>query len=178
MSDLPLCIDLDGTLIRTDTLNESIWMMARHSPLKVLLLPIWLLRGRGFLKRKVMTSYRPSAASLSYNQELLEYIKREHARGRKLVLATASDQVMADDVAKHLGIFDLAIGSDGRINKKSHQKLKALEALFGKKGFVYAGNSWSDVPVWLGSAAAITVDVSPSILAAIKEIPLELKISR
>ncbi len=43
--DAPLCVDLDGTLIKSDTLYDSLCLLMRRHPLQLLRLPGQLLRG-------------------------------------------------------------------------------------------------------------------------------------
>ena len=43
---VPLCVDLDGTLIKTDLLWESLVRLLKSNPLYLLVVPVWLLRGR------------------------------------------------------------------------------------------------------------------------------------
>ena len=50
---LPLVVDLDGTLIKTDLLQESVCGLMRQAPLALFALPVWLLKGRAHLKREI-----------------------------------------------------------------------------------------------------------------------------
>jgi apolipoprotein N-acyltransferase len=88
----------------------------------------------------------------------------QKAAGRKLILATASDRDMALPVAAHVGLFDEVLGSDGKTNLRSANKLKALVEKFGERGFDYAGNSAPDLVVWRGAREAIVVNASRAIL--------------
>ena len=40
---VPLCVDLDGTLIKTDLLWESLVRLLKNNPLYLLAVPVWLL---------------------------------------------------------------------------------------------------------------------------------------
>ena len=51
--EVPLAVDLDGTLVKTDLLVESFLALVRRNPLYLLVIPFWLLRGRAFLKREI-----------------------------------------------------------------------------------------------------------------------------
>ena len=44
-AEVPLVVDLDGTLLCSDTLLESLFAVARSRPLVLLKLPSWLLQG-------------------------------------------------------------------------------------------------------------------------------------
>src|SRR5271157_2389542 len=97
---LPLCVDLDGTLIRSDVLWECLIVLLKRDPAAVLLLPWWLLTGgRSNLKRQLAKRVSLDPENLPYNQEVVEFLRREREHGRRIVLVTASDQQVAERVA-------------------------------------------------------------------------------
>ena len=159
---LPLCVDLDGTLIRSDTLIDSLTSGAGNWRVWSALLTL-LSKGRAAMKREVAQVEPIDATSLPYNDELLQYLRAEKAQGRKLILVTAADQTTADAVATHLQIFDEVMASDGVHNLKGAHKAAALVERFGEGGFVYAGNDRSDLEVWRKAAAAIVVNATKSL---------------
>jgi 4-hydroxybenzoate polyprenyltransferase len=146
--DIPLVVDLDGTLLLTDTLHESILLVLKRQPWLVLLFPLWLLRGRGSLKSEIARRVQLAPDTLPYRKDLLEYLKRQHASGRKLVLATAADHRIAEAIAAHTGLFSDVLASDASVNRKGREKASELVARYGLRQFDYAGNSRADVPVW------------------------------
>jgi 4-hydroxybenzoate polyprenyltransferase/phosphoserine phosphatase len=163
MSSFPLVVDLDGTLIRTDMLHESVLKILRDNPLYVLFMPYWLSQGKAVLKRKIsnLTDFDPSL--LPYNQELLNWLKQQRIQGRKLILCTATDHAIAQIIADYLGIFDETMASDGTINLAGKHKAEALEQQFGHAGFDYAGNSRADLAVWQCARQAIVVNASSKV---------------
>ncbi len=154
----PLAVDLDGTLIHSDTLWECTRKALSRGPRYWLLLPLWLAKGRAYLKHRLAETARLDPASLPYNAPFLAFLREEKARGRQIFLVTAADQLIAKGIADHLGLFDGVIASDGTTNLKARNKAAALAERFGKQGFVYAGNSYADVPVWQVAASAIPVN--------------------
>lgn len=154
----PLIVDLDGTLIHTDMLHESALRASRERPFDVLRIPLWLAQGKAVLKRKLVAGTTPDASSLPYNEELVAWLKEERARGRHIVLCTASDRALADAVADHLGVFDDVMASDGIVNLAGHNKAAALEERYGHGGFDYVGNSSADLKVWRRARKAIVVN--------------------
>jgi 4-hydroxybenzoate polyprenyltransferase/phosphoserine phosphatase len=162
-SQVPLCVDLDGTLLRTDVLWESMMKLIRRNPLHLFLVPLWLLRGRAHLKRQIASRVGVDAATLPYNRDFLDFLRGERRRGRTLVLVTAADRALAQSVAKHTGLFHEVLASDGETNLRGHTKASALAKRFGKSGFDYAGNSTTDLPVWKESRRAIVVNASESL---------------
>src|ERR1700749_4767693 len=94
----PLFVDLDGTLVKSDTLMDSLFVLVRQEPIAALQLPLWLLKGKARVKAEVAARTSLSAATLPYNRPLLEHLRAEHANGRKIYLATASDERVAKAV--------------------------------------------------------------------------------
>lgn len=164
MVDQPLVVDLDGTLIHTDMLHESALKVFRDTPLETLRVPCLLARGKAFLKRHLASRIEFDPGTLPYNEELLEWLKVKRDEGRRLVLCTASDKSIADPIARHLGIFDHVIASDGTVNITGKVKADTLLQRFATTGYDYAGNSHKDLPVWSAARRAIVVNGSSSLI--------------
>jgi apolipoprotein N-acyltransferase len=163
-NQVPLCVDLDGTLIKTDLLWESLARLLRRNPFQLLPVLFWWTRGRANLKRQLVRRVTVDPAALPYHGPFLAWLREQKAAGRKLVLVTASDHDMALPVANHLGLFDEVLGSDGKTNLRGANKLKVLIAKFGERGFDYAGNSSVDFTVWRGAREAVVVNASAAVL--------------
>ncbi len=160
---LPLYVDLDGTLIATDLLHESLLQLVRAAPLSILSMPTWLLRGKAAFKEEVAQRTTIDVATLPYRPEVIELVRHARAAGRRTVLATASDARLAQSVARHLGLFDAVLASDGERNLRGAGKLAAIEADAGGRAFSYAGDRSVDLAVWRGAAAAVVVSRSESL---------------
>lgn len=154
---IPLAVDLDGTLIATDLLWEGLFSLLRKNPLYLFLVPFWLAGGPGRLKQAIAARVDIDAATLPYRQDLVERLRADHAKGRRIVLATGTPRKFAEAVAAHLGIFDAVLATDGVDNLTSQRKRAALVAAYGDGGFDYAGNSRHDVAVFDAARAAIVV---------------------
>src|SRR5512137_928402 len=85
---IPLAVDLDGTLVKTDLLVESLFALIRQNLSYLLIIPYWLLRGRAFLKREISRRITLDPHVLPYHGEFLAFLKAQHAQGRSLILAT------------------------------------------------------------------------------------------
>ena len=147
-SDKPLCVDLDGTLIKTDMLYEAVVLLVRQNPLNVFFIIFWLFQGKAFLKARIAERVMPDVEQLPYNQSVLEWLQAEKERGRELILATASHKSYAEAVAKHVKLFESVEASDEYTNLSSTQKAQRLTDSFGEGGYDYVGNSKDDVKVW------------------------------
>jgi len=143
----PLCVDLDGTLVKSDTLVDSLLVLLRTRPLRVLKLPFVVLKGKAAFKAFVTSSVTLDVVHLPYNRTLLQYLQAEHARGRDLYLATGADERLAQRVADHLGIFTGVLGSDGATNLTGNKKLNSLKACLDSGAFDYVGNDTPDLPL-------------------------------
>lgn len=160
---VPLVVDLDGTLIKTDLLWESLARRLRQNPFALFAVLFWWTRGRAFLKRKLGRRVQINPAELPVSEKFLAWLREQRKAGRKLILATASDSEIVKPVADYFGIFDEVLASDGRANLRGPNKLMALVAKFGERGFDYAGNSSVDLAVWPGARNAIVVNASPAV---------------
>lgn len=150
-----MCVDLDGTLIRTDLLHECAVAFVRRNPLRVFLLFAWLLGGKAKLKQRLAERVDLQFSLLPYREEVVALIREAKEQGRRVVLATASNERLARGVAEHLQLFDEVIASDVRTNLAGTRKRDALVARFGERGFAYIGDAPVDLPIWRSSAQAI-----------------------
>ena len=141
---IPLCVDLDGTLVKSDTLLDTVIVLARQSPASLLRFPKWVAEGKASFKRKVSSIAEIDVVHLPYNQPLLEYLRQQYAAGRDIYLATGADTLLAERVAAHLGIFAGVLASDGSVNLTGRNKLAAFQEKF-PAGFCYIGNARPDV---------------------------------
>lgn len=159
---------MDGTLVLSDTLHESLLVLLRRQPLWLFVLPLWLLRGKAAFKRAVAARVQVDPATLPLNVPFLAWLRERHARpGRgEIVLCTAADAAVAQAVAGHLGLFDAVIASDGGRNLAGPAKAQALVQRYGERGFDYAGNSAADLAVWQQARGAVVVNAPARLLRA------------
>jgi 4-hydroxybenzoate polyprenyltransferase len=163
-AELPLCVDVDGTLLRTDLLYESVCALLRHRPLDSWRIPLWLLKGKAVLKRELAARVELDPAKLPYHEEVLAFLKSEHQRGRKVFLASASDEKFVTPIAQHLRCCDGVFASNGTINLAGERKRDALNDHFGKGGYAYAGNDSVDLPVWRDAGSRIVVSSNARVI--------------
>lgn len=167
---LPLCVDLDGTLVKTDLLIEALLQLAHENFLALFLVPLWLLKGKASFKQEVFARVDLPVDSLPYHEELLDYLKKEHAAGREIHLATASSAKVAEKVAAHLGIFTQVLGSSTAVNLAGRKKAEALVERFGAKQFAYAANAPVDLDVWREAGEAHVVDATTGLTKRVEAV--------
>jgi 4-hydroxybenzoate polyprenyltransferase len=168
--DMPeyLCVELDGTLVRTDTLIESLLALVRVKPLLVFRVVSWLFLGKARFKQKLGRAVRLAPDSLPYARPVLDYIESEWRKGRKLLLVTGADASIAIPVAEHVPLFSKVICSNGLEDLTGKAKLAAIRRVLGDKDFGYVGNSRSDLPVWKGAKSAVIVGANARVLKAVE----------
>lgn len=158
MKTIPLVIDLDGTLLRSDLLLETGMLFVRSRPLSLVKLFAWLLKGRSVLKEGLAHATHIDVSVLPYDSAVVELIESARRNGRAVVLATASHHSLAERIAEHLQLFDRVLASNAERNLSAHSKRDLLVECYGEGGFDYAGNSHDDIPVWAAARQAYVVN--------------------
>jgi 4-hydroxybenzoate polyprenyltransferase/phosphoserine phosphatase len=156
----PLCVDLDGTLVKSDTLIDSLLVLVRTRPARLLALPGRLLRGKAAFKAYVTESISLDVAHLPYNRTLLQFLQQQRKQGRDLYLATGANLTLANRVAAHLGIFSGVLGSDGATNLTGNRKLDSLHNHLDSGPFDYIGNDSPDLPLLAHATEAMVANPS------------------
>jgi len=168
-SSIPLVIDLDGTLIRTDLLIEAALDFGRSHPLTAWRMLSWLKEGKANLKERLTQYHDIDVEHLPYNENVISLIKKEREKGRKIILATASHRAYAQKIFDHLRIFDEILATDRDVNLAGKNKRNRLVELFGNGGFDYVGNSHDDLPIWKAARKAYVIDPSGRLLSKAKK---------
>ncbi len=168
--DVPLCVDLDGTLVKTDILVESFLVLLKHNIAFAFLAPFWLLKGKAHFKQQIADRVEIDVSILPYHEALLDYLRNQRTQHRRLVLATASHAKFAQKIAAHLGLFDDVLASDGQKNLSGSKKLHELRHDFGEQGFDYIGNSRADLKIWPHARRAILVNPTAMVKHAAEQI--------
>ncbi|MBX3099967.1 MAG: UbiA family prenyltransferase [Salinibacterium sp.] len=166
-NDLPLVVDLDGTLLTGDMLFESVNEYLSGKPWRAFALVGPLFAGRPKLKDFLARRVAPDASVLPYNEELLRFLRDEREAGRRIVLATGTSHLIAERISAHLGLVDEVIASDEITNLTASRKATALVERFGERGFDYVGNDAADLAVWKVASKAYVVSDSSALITRI-----------
>lgn len=170
---------MDGTLIRTDLLWESLFQFIKQHPTLIFMLPLWFLRGgKAQFKARIAERVSIDPATLPYSEPVLEYLREEHTAGRELVLATGSNERHARAVAEHVGLFDRVFASDDETNLSGEGKRDRLVEVFGEGGFAYVGNDRVDLAIWSHAAEGILVDPLADVEREAREMDKAQKVLR
>ncbi len=162
----PLCVDLDGTLIKSDSLFDAVCLFLRRNPAHFWQLGLWLASGRARLKAEVARRAPLDPTRLPYNTELLAYLQAEQRKGRQIYLTTGADGPLAERVAAYLGVFAGVLASDSATNLTRAKKLARLKARFGE--FDYIGNSRADLPLLVNARQAMVANASLGLRLALR----------
>ena len=156
----PLCVDLDGTLVEDDTLHLSAWALIRTTPTAAAGMAAALLGGRASVKAFIASRFVPAPQELRWRAEVVAFVRAQHAEGREIILVTAAHRRIAEMVAAHLPVFARVLATDGALNLKGQEKVRALRAA-GVAEFDFITDSLADLPallvarrVWLVAPSA------------------------
>ena len=166
----PIYVDLDGTLLKSDLLLESLAVLAKTHTFMLILVPFWLLFGKANLKAKIASRAEIDIKSLPYNSKLLEYLTEKNNEGHRLILASASNEKYVAAVSRFLGIFDVYLASSHSTNLSGQHKLSAIQMDCGSSAFSYAGNDSVDLPIWSAADTAIVVTGSKALVERVKAV--------
>ncbi len=153
-----LFVDLDGSLVRTDLLIESFFGLLKLNLLYLFCIPFWLLRGKAHMKQMIADRVEIDVTLLPYQQDFLAFLQQESKNGRKIYLATASNEKYATQIFEHLGFFKGVIASNATTNMSGTNKLRAIRDVVGNDPFEYAGNAWVDMKIWPHCSSCILVN--------------------
>ena len=177
-SGIPLVVDLDGTLVKTDTLHEALVQLLSRYPLEGLRALLMLKQGRAAFKAAVADHIVPDAGTVPIDPAVMQTIKQARQEGRQVYLATAADRRFAEAIAQAVGDFDGIFASENGINLKGEAKAKCLVAAFGARGFDYVGNSAADIPVWRVARTALVAGAPSSLVKRLSaELPTTIALS-
>lgn len=169
----PLCVDLDGTLLATDSFHEACVASFKRKPSSLLQGLLWLLRGKGYLKTRMHELADLPVDTLPLNTEFTDFLRSEAKKGRRIVLVTGAPQDFAERMADRLGFFSDVHGSSESVNLTGERKRKFLQKMFGKEGYAYAGNAHADLPVWRSAESVIVVSPQRGVLLRLRGMPVE-----
>jgi 4-hydroxybenzoate polyprenyltransferase len=167
--DCPLVIDLDGTLIKTNSLDETFLDALRADPLALWRLPIQCIIGRPAAKAFLAEKSPLDVETWPVRQDFLDYVEAQFKAGRKVVLASGADRRIAEAIAARFPFISEVISSDGTCNMKGKTKALRLCELF-PNGFIYAGDAAADLAVWRVGSASVLVNATSDVVRRAKRI--------
>jgi 4-hydroxybenzoate polyprenyltransferase/phosphoserine phosphatase len=178
-ADIALVVDMDGTLIKVDSLHESFLQLLAMQPLRAVAAPAKIADGRAAFKTAVADYVLPDPHTAPFNEAVLDAIREARRQGRKVYLATASDRRVAEAIADHAGGFDGVFASSQHVNLSGQTKADCLVKAFGRYGFDYVGNAAADIPVWRAARTALVVGASAGLMRRLhRELPDVVELSR
>lgn len=166
----PICVDLDGTLIKTDLLYENFFAAIKASPILLFKVIWWLLGGKSHLKAKLAEAASIDYESIPLNKDVVSYVESQAKAGRDVYLATASHEVHAKAIVERLKLFKGYFATEDKRNLSGKNKAKTLIEKFGDKGFEYLGDSNADLDVWPHCSTAGVVSSSKSFLRRVSKV--------
>lgn len=165
---IPLFVDLDGSLIATDCLWESLIILLKEKPLLFLRVPFWILKGKHYFKNRVTDNTDLEVTVLPYRQNVIDYIQTARTTNRRIILATATDERIATKIANFTGVFDNVIATNENVNLAGKNKLERINILTQNSEFDYIGNGTADFTIWSKARRAIVVSSNSSFIDKVR----------
>ncbi len=155
-----LYVELDHTLLATNTFLESILLLVKRNPLFLFCILIWACRGLDHCQKQIAKRIHLDVTNLPYRQHVMTRLREEYEQGRVLALLSGWNLEIAQAVSKHLNMFSLiALRSDLR-HFSSPQYQTALDTQAGQGGFIYMTHSQAEHQIWKVAQEVILVKPS------------------
>lgn len=155
---VPLVLDVDGTLLRTDLLFETFWAALGEDVRATLRTVAKRIGSPAHLKAELAAIAMPTIDLLPLRDSILALARSAEQEGRPVHLVSGSDQHLVDALAARLDLPGPHFGSHPPTNLTGAAKSAFLKEQFGVGGFDYAGNDRSDLHAWQLARKVIAVD--------------------
>ena len=119
-----LIVDLDGTLISGDSLQETIIEFLKKNIFNALKIPFMLFKGKANFKTKLANEILIEPQNFDFSKEVISLIEEKKNQGYKIILCSGSHQKQLSLVAEKLNYFDYVFGTSEDINLKGIRKIK------------------------------------------------------
>ncbi|MCD6046856.1 MAG: hypothetical protein K0S08_503 [Gammaproteobacteria bacterium] len=173
----PLFVDLDGTLLFNDSLQEVFWrLLLKHPWYAINAVFLLLTQGRAAFKAFIANHVPLQSIQWAINPAVVQLLKAEKSRGRKIILLTASNEKIARHIVEPLNLFDHIEASSENRNFKGGEKLSWIRTRYPGEEFLYAGNSQDDLILWRHAHESIIVNPSNSVLKEAKKVSKEVRL--
>ncbi|MBQ46939.1 MAG: hypothetical protein CMP10_05545 [Zetaproteobacteria bacterium] len=159
---VPLCVDLDGALSRTNLLLEAFFCLIKQNPFMLFRLTFWFFLDRAKFREKIFSNAKLSVDLVPWNYELIDWLREQKGQGRNLILLTGPCRLIADQVSDYFGFFDEVISHED-CALKGQAKSKFLCDRFGIRQFAYIGQSMIDLYIWQQARSSVIVSSSAKI---------------
>ena len=115
---VPLCVDLDGTLVRADTTWEMLVAYLLDSPLGIIRVVRWARKGLGHVKVELWKNCPIDVEALPYDEHIRSWIEAEGTTISTVVLAdivgSATRAELAAFIADTYPFLRVIVPSPGR----------------------------------------------------------------
>lgn len=155
--DLPVVVDVDGTLVASDLLQEAALQFIARYPFQTYRLALWLANGMSCLKTQLANRINPGIETVPLREEVLTVIRQAQANGRPVYLASASDRRYVEQLAERIGGIAGVFGTETGTNLSGEAKADRLVDAFGIKGYDYVGDRQIDFAVWRAARRPLVV---------------------
>jgi 4-hydroxybenzoate polyprenyltransferase len=158
---LPIVVDLDGTLVLSDTLDESIVIALFRRPAALMRTLRAIAKGRLAFKEALAREVDLSEHTLPLRDDLVVWLHEQAAEGHDIHICSAAHQSIVEALSPRIGVCTSAIGSSSS-NLRGGAKAEYLRERF-PEGFIYVGDHAADLPVWEASEGIVLAGASAGV---------------
>jgi 4-hydroxybenzoate polyprenyltransferase len=144
----PLVVNVEGALLKSSVADEKVLNILRR-----------------YLGQDVDSD---ELERLLLREEVTNWLEREHAAGRRIVLL-ADELQLAKAISARLAFVDEIVVTGSETNPAGLTTADLLRARF-PQGFAYAGHSATDLPVWQYASQTVLVGASASLERSVRKI--------
>jgi 4-hydroxybenzoate polyprenyltransferase len=170
-----LVVDLEGALVKTNLLHESLWSTLSENIRTAALTLLRIFGGGALLKASLASSVNIDPSGLPYNLAVLDAVRCWRRNGGRTALITNSDRSLAEAIAGHLEIFDEVYVIEAAENRGDCAKSEFLKQHVGADQYDYVGGVPADLPVWKSARRAITVAAPKALRIAVEGVSREVQ---
>ncbi|MAV82461.1 MAG: hypothetical protein CMI90_03225 [Pelagibacteraceae bacterium] len=172
--EIPLFVDLDGTIIREDIGNIALREKINKNIFSIFVIIFkFFVYGIPGAKYYVSKNYAINLDNLTFNKACLNFINEEKLKGRKIYLISGSHIILINQFKNKLFNFNDFYGTHNNFNMISNNKVKYIRKQLHIKEFDYIGNSNQDLAVWKNSNKIIYTNTSDDLVKKINLIKKE-----
>lgn len=173
-TNVPLVVDLDGTLVYEDTTIILLKKITLEKPVKIVGLFSKLYFGRAAFKAYLSNLVTLDVTKLKCNESLLEWLFFEKKQGRAIILCSGAPKDVVKAVFEEFKIFSEYHSSTPTCNLTGKNKAKLLVSKYGPLNFDYVGNSSDDCHVWREARRCIIANINESVRKKLKKFSIKV----
>jgi 4-hydroxybenzoate polyprenyltransferase len=145
--DVPLCVNCDYALLKTDVFQEAVFLFIKKSPLNIFRLAIWILRGRSELIQRVSAEVQINWRTVPRMDAVVQRMRAAHGDNRPVFLLTSMPEKWAQEVSAEFQFSKHILIGNATAGASANDPAAQVTNRFGLGGFDYIGEGRRDLSI-------------------------------